>query len=191
MIKRIVLAAVICSVSASVFAVSIDQKSWVAEARELVKKFGHKLKRARKEGLSEGGESKALEVCHLKAPDIAIELSDETPWTVRRTTMQTRDLDNAPDKWEAKVLEEFSRREKEGQLKNNREFYEIVDYNGKPYFRYMRAILITKSCLKCHGEHIHPQVSSQLDSLYPFDQATGYREGDLRGAYTLSRPIKD
>ena len=176
-------------IGGSAYAHSIDQQAWAAEAREIVKKFSHRLKKARKEGLNEGGEARALEVCHLKAPDIAVELSDTTPWSVRRTTMKTRDLDNAPDKWETKVLEEFSRRQQAGELKNNREYFEIVDYNGKPHFRYMRAIFITKACLKCHGENIHSDVSSQLDSLYPFDQATGYREGDLRGAYTLSRPV--
>ncbi len=169
---------------------AVDQQSMLDEARTLVKTFKHRLKVARKHGLSEGGAVKALEVCHLKAPDIAVELSDSSGWVVRRTTMQTRDLDNAPDKWEMKVLEAFEQRHKVGTLSGNPEYFEQTKIQGRPVFRYMKAIFITRSCLKCHGENPRSGVAAELDSLYPFDQATGYKEGDLRGAYTLVKPIK-
>jgi hypothetical protein len=185
MIKWTAFIFALSGMSTTVYAV--DQDALLKEAREIVSKFSHQLKKARKHGLSEGGEVKALEVCHLQAPDIASDLSDKTNWVVRRTTLKTRDLDNAPDKWETKSLEEFERRQAAGELRGNREYSEIVENDNKRVFRYMKAITLTKGCLKCHGKSIHSEVSKELDSLYPFDQATGYSEGDLRGAYTLSK----
>lgn len=155
------------------------------QARQIIKQYNHQLKKIRKQGLNEGGGAQAVENCHLQAPDIAADLSKTNKWSVRRTTLKTRGLDNAPDKWELTVLEKFARQYAQ-QPKDNPEFYEIVkDKNGKPVFRYMQAIYIKRACLKCHGSHIDKVVARQLDSLYPFDQATGYKLGDLRGAYTL------
>ncbi len=32
-------------------------------------------------------------------------------------------------------------------------------------------------------------VKAKLAELYPDDRATGYKEGDIRGAFTLSKPL--
>ena len=161
--------------------------TWVKEAKKIIKRLNHQLKATRKHGLSEGGETKAVEACHLDAPDIAKALSESSQWSVRRTTLKTRGLDNAPDKWEISGLNKFEERQKRGVLKEQPEFFEITkNKDGRKVFRYMKAIFIKRSCLKCHGKHINSDVASQLASLYPFDLATGYKKGDLRGAYTLS-----
>jgi len=162
-----------------------DQQTKLAnEARSIIKKYGHTLKNTLKTGLKSGGPVKAIESCHLKAPDIASDMPESSEWSIRRTSMKTRGLDNAPDKWEMKVLKHFKEQK---NTKKNFEYYEIVkNKEGKSVFRYMKPIFIKKVCLKCHGEHIKPKVASQLASLYPFDQATGYKKGDLRGAFTLS-----
>ncbi len=167
-----------------------QQQNWVKEARSIIKKLNHRLKKTRKQGLSEGGEVKAVEACHLDAPDIASDLSDPEEWTIRRTTLKTRGLDNAPDKWEISVLKKFKQRHEKGELKKKPDYFEVVENKeGKPVFRYMKAITIKRACLKCHGKHIARDVASQLASLYPFDLATGYKKGDLRGAYTLTLAI--
>lgn len=167
-----------------------NQGEYLKQAHELVSHFKYKLKHTRKSGLSEGGIPKALEKCHLDAPDIAHELSNGSPWTVRRTTLKTRDLEDAPDKWEFKVLKEFEKRKAAGEDPKGMEHAEVVEKDGKRTFRYMQAIAISRGCLKCHGKHIRHKVRVQLDSLYPFDQATGYSKGDVRGAYSLSRPME-
>ncbi|MGM0774574.1 MAG: c-type heme family protein, partial [Pseudomonadota bacterium] len=41
--------------------------------------------------------------------------------------------------------------------------------------------------LGCHGKSIDPEVKAKLDELYPEDQATGFSEGDLRGAFVVTR----
>jgi hypothetical protein len=44
-------------------------------------------------------------------------------------------------------------------------------------------------CLTCHGENIASEVDAKLKELYPYDQARGFREGDLRGAFTIAKPL--
>jgi len=41
----------------------------------------------------------------------------------------------------------------------------------------------------CHGEKTDPAVGAKLKTLYPQDQATGYKQGDVRGAFTITQPM--
>jgi hypothetical protein len=55
----------------------------------------------------------------------------------------------------------------------------------------MKAIAIPANapCLICHGEKIDPAVDARLKTLYPQDQATGHKQGDVRGAFTITQPM--
>ena len=154
--------------------------------RELAKTLKHKLTDA----LDEQGKIQAVETCHLNAPDIVKRLSERSDWSIRRTSLKVRNLEDAPDKWELGVLKDFERRKAAGEPVDNLEHQAVVQVQGKPVFRYMRAIPVKNLCLNCHGEHLDSKVRAQLDSLYPFDQAIGFHLGDIRGAYSLSRPLE-
>ena len=163
----------------------------LAQARQLTDQFARSLKQELKTALKKGGAANAIEACHLKAPDIATDLSDASRWEVRRTSLKVRNLEDAPDKWEAAVLERFEKQNAAGADDDEMEYSEIVaGKNGGRVFRYMKAITTQRICLKCHGEKIDAGVRKQLDSLYPFDQATGFTEDDLRGAFSLSKRVE-
>ncbi|MFN7177274.1 MAG: DUF3365 domain-containing protein, partial [Thermaurantiacus sp.] len=53
--------------------------------------------------------------------------------------------------------------------------------------RYMRAIPTAPQCLACHGpeEAIAPAVRAAIAERYPDDRATGFRAGELRGAFSI------
>jgi hypothetical protein len=53
----------------------------------------------------------------------------------------------------------------------------------------MKAIPTSGICLSCHGENLSKEVSTRLDQLYPEDNARGYKENDIRGAFTITRQI--
>jgi hypothetical protein len=53
----------------------------------------------------------------------------------------------------------------------------------------MKAIPTGKVCLKCHGEKIDPDVEASLKQNYPRDKARGFKEGDIRGAFTITQPM--
>jgi hypothetical protein len=53
----------------------------------------------------------------------------------------------------------------------------------------MSAIPTKKICLECHGANLAPEVAARLDALYPEDRARGFKIGDIRGAFTLSKSL--
>ncbi len=161
----------------------------IQQARSLIKQYAGNLKHELKTAIKQEGLAKAVEVCHLKAPDIARDASKQSGWTVRRTSLKVRNLEDAPDKWEFSVLKQFEARKQAGEPVKTMEYSEKVTKNGQTWFRYMKAIPTQKICLQCHGEKIDSKVSRELDSLYPFDQATGFKVGDIRGAFSLSKKL--
>jgi len=161
----------------------------IQQARSLIEQYGGDLKHELKTAIKQEGIAKAVEACHLKAPDIATDRSKQSGWIVRRTSLKVRNLEDAPDKWEYSVLKQFEARKEAGESVKTMDYSENVTKNGQTWFRYMKAIPTQKICLKCHGEKIDKKVSRELDSLYPFDQATGFKVGDIRGAFSLSKKL--
>ena len=44
-------------------------------------------------------------------------------------------------------------------------------------------------CLTCHGTDVSDDVMSALQQRYPNDMATGYLEGQIRGAISLIKEL--
>ncbi|MBK6403954.1 MAG: DUF3365 domain-containing protein [Holophagales bacterium] len=139
--------------------------------------------------MKDGGPVKALDVCRVRAPEIAAATAAGTPWKISRTAFKVRNGSNAPDAWETAKLQEFRKRLAAGEEMPALETYEVVEKNGLPTFRYMKAIGTTSPCLNCHGASLKPEVAEKVRELYPEDQAVGFSTGQLRGAFTLSRPL--
>ena len=161
----------------------------VAEIKPELKRFASMLKKELQQALKTGGPLKAIEVCNGKAPEIAARISEETGWDVGRTSLKWRNPDNAPDAWERKVLENFEKRRARGEKAQAIDYAEIVEQDGRRVLRYMKAIPTGKVCLACHGSNIDSAVRARLDEFYPDDRARGFRLGDIRGAFTVSRPM--
>ena len=54
-------------------------------------------------------------------------------------------------------------------------------------FRCTKAIpTAAEPCLMCHGSGLDPALKAEIDRLYPDDQATGFKAGELRGAFTVT-----
>jgi hypothetical protein len=53
----------------------------------------------------------------------------------------------------------------------------------------MKAIPTAAVCLVCHGETVEGALGEKIKALYPQDRATGYRLGDIRGAFTITQPL--
>jgi hypothetical protein len=162
----------------------LDTEQLSKEAEGQIKLFAAELMPALKKGLKSGGPEQAIGLCNLKAPDIA-EKHSQGDWLVGRTSLKARNTHNRPDQWEQHVLEDFERRKAAGEPVAQLEASFVE--NGQ--FRYMKAIPTGNLCLNCHGEAISPAVAAKLDVLYPDDQARGFKVGDIRGAFTLSRQL--
>jgi hypothetical protein len=161
-----------------------------AQARGIAAKFADKLKGELMGAMKADGPVKSIEVCNVAAPAIAGEVSTDG-WTVKRTSLKLRNAKAAPDKWERQTLEQFEVDKANGADVTKLERAEIVDAGGVRTFRYMKAIpTAAEPCLACHGGSIAEPVKAKLTQLYPQDQATGFKAGDIRGAFTLSKPLK-
>ncbi len=42
----------------------------------------------------------------------------------------------------------------------------------------------------CHGEKISQELSAELNKLYPNDKATGFKKGDIRGAFSAVKILE-
>lgn len=154
--------------------------------------FLQELSAAMKREMSKGGPLEAIKVCGELAPEIANRLSRENGWRVTRVGTRVRNpLLGMPDSWEQKVLGEFAARAAKGEAFANMTHSEVVSEPGGQYFRFMKPIAIQPKCLLCHGpkETIPESIQNVLTKHYPFDVATGYKAGDLRGAVSIKQPL--
>ena len=105
-------------------------------------------------------------------------------------SLKNRNPKAVPDAWERTALEEFDRRVAAGESGAGLEKAEVVQVDGKPWYRYVKALPTQPLCLGCHGDAstLSPAVQSKIKALYPDDHAVGYRQGEIRGAVTLKRP---
>ena len=161
----------------------------IDEGKGVIKAFAGDLKGELKKGMKESGPTGAIDVCHKVAPHLAQAHSQMSGWQIGRTSLKVRNPDNAPDAWETAVLEEFESRKAAGEDPMKLVKAEVVEENGRQVFRMMKAIPTGEVCTKCHGASIAEPVAAKLDALYPNDQARGFKVGDLRGAFTLKKPL--
>ena len=139
--------------------------------------------------MKSGGPVNAIEVCNLQAGPIAKTVSESSDWQVNRTSLKVRNANNTPDAWELKTLLQFEQRKSAGENVKTIEYSEHVKQEGLSVYRYMKAIPTAGLCLKCHGDQLDDAVSAKLKTLYPYDQAVGYNEGNIRGAFSLKKTL--
>lgn len=155
-----------------------------ARARTAASELVSTLQKRLMEELRAGGPAPGIEVCSKEAPAIASEISRDG-LTIRRVTTKPRNPANAPDPYEAKVLESMESSHREGGKAPEHE--EVVETAGGKELRYLKPIVLAGPCLACHGpeESLAPEVRDALAARYPEDRATGYASGDFRGAVSV------
>ena len=139
--------------------------------------------------MKSAGPVHAVDVCNKKAPEIAKQLSEKYGWDISRTSLKARNPENQPDQWEQTVLNQFESRKAKGEAVKPMAYFEAVEQNGKQVFRFMKAIPTGEVCLSCHGDNIAPALKAKIDELYPADKATGFKQGDIRGAFSITQPM--
>ena len=136
------------------------------------------------EKMKNGGVKEAVPFCNAKAIPLTKEMSEKFNVTIKRTSHRLRNPDNKPTDEEVLIIDKFSK-----ELKSKKSLMPIVelDKEGKPHF--YAPIIIKKKCLACHGEigtDVTKVSDSIIESYYPKDLATGFKEGDLRGIWSIT-----
>ncbi len=161
----------------------------VAECRTAALQLGRGLRERLEKALREGAPVDAISVCQQEAPALGRQVSGQTGLRVGRTALRVRNPDHAPDAWERGVLEQWSKLPAGTDLTKLETSAFVTGPDGVQELRYMKAIPTEALCLACHGEPIEPTLSVRIRSLYPTDQATGFRNGELRGALTVRKAM--
>jgi len=165
-----------------------DLQQRIAKARSAAGDFGARLLADLQKAMDTDGAVNAIGVCNRIAPEVAAEKSAAAQMSIGRTSLKLRQPKNAPDAWERQQLQNFETRKAAGENLASIEVGEFTEKDGKPVFRYMKAIPTGALCLNCHGTQLSADVVEKLHALYPEDHATGFAAGDLRGAFTITAP---
>ena len=134
--------------------------------------------------MKEGGVKEAVPFCNTKALPLTAEMSDAFDVTIKRTSHRLRNEKNAPDDEEKIILSEFN-----NQLAEKKDPKPVVKRGKDGKVHYYAPIIVQKKCLTCHGEigtNVTVKSDSIIKSLYPKDLATGFKEGDLRGIWSIT-----
>ncbi len=161
-----------------------DRHKVIQASEQIINDFQKALKQELLTAMSEGGPENAVAVCHTVAPMIADSFSTLAGIDIRRVSLKQRNRQYLPDSFEVSVLEKFvaAGSDEPGT------YSELVVDSGKvKHFRYMKEIKIGQLCLQCHGDpsQFAEGLKQVLTDNYPHDEATGYRIGDSRGAFSV------
>jgi len=159
------------------------------EARAAARMLGGKLKARLLGAMQEGGPKAAVAVCAEEAPDIARRVSAATGVTVARTALRVRNPQNAPDPWERTQLETFLAQHRAGADPATLEASAITTGPGGTAFRWAKPILMDAPCTVCHGKAVDNDLYADIKAIYPDDMAIGFGPGEIRGIFTVRKPI--
>jgi FtsP/CotA-like multicopper oxidase with cupredoxin domain len=187
--KAGLLAALALAAAMPAAAQAPDNAAQIEEARRVIGGFAKSLLGELQGAMQKDGPVGAINVCNHAAPAIAAKAGDTSGWKVGRTALKLRNAKNAPDAWEKKVLDDFLAKSGQGADLAKLEHQEIVTEGGARTLRFMKAIPVGEPCLTCHGGDVKSEVKDAITKLYPNDTATGFKTGELRGAFTLSRKL--
>ena len=165
-----------------------SEQALVEQAQALAGQFQGSLKAELVSAMSTGGPINAIDVCKLKVPEIEQQLSTDH-WTLARTALKVRNPANAPSDWERSQMNAMNTALAAGKAPADISVAEIRDVDGISTFFYMQPIMTGQLCLGCHGSELSADVQKALAKNYPQDQARGFSEGDLRGAFTFRKVL--
>ena len=171
---------------------ALDARAKEAQAKEakaVIKRLATGLQTELKAAKAERGPGGAVKDCQQLAPQIAAELKEETGWEIRRTALKVRNPKNRPRPQELLVLQAYAARAARGEALAEMESAQVEVREGERGVHFMKAIPVQEACLGCHGSELAPGVAEALSAAYPEDQAVGFAEGDLRGAFSLFKPL--
>jgi hypothetical protein len=150
--------------------------------------FGQLMSVLQEKITSDGAEA-AIAYCRLDALPITKDVGQKFPEikSLRRTALRNRNPSNKPDSTDRTVLEEWQEAWTPGTPP--KPVIRKVDLkDGSKEIRYYRPVPTMATCLACHGSpaDLSTEVKAALRRDYPEDEATGFAEGDLRGAIVVT-----
>lgn len=165
----------------------------LARAQAAMADFAGRLRAELQAAMARGGPVGAVDFCHANAARIAAEVGDAHGLRLGRVAVpgRNRSPGNVAEGWLRQAVDDFQAAVDAGAAP---EAQARIVADGLPEgvaLRVARGIRVEPACLACHGEAIAPAIADALAARYPGDLATGFREGDLRGAIWAEVPATE
>lgn len=147
------------------------------EAPALAQRLKQSLVKNLTQKMAKDGAVAAVEFCHIEVKPIAKAAAgpDLTKYEFGRTSHKIRNPQNQAQDWMRPYLETFQRSTAKAPEKPAIHTFS----DGKK--AYFEALYVGPQCLTCHGEAVGGALREKITSLYPKDQATGFKLGEFRG----------
>ncbi|MDG1249732.1 MAG: DUF3365 domain-containing protein [Gammaproteobacteria bacterium] len=168
------------------------QQQFVADSKKMIKALATDLKHTMRTAVRSGGFEQAVSACQIQAPLIKQSHNQESDLEIKRTSLKWRNPNNSPDDWERQVLLAFEQKKQAGVSIKQLHHSEVIKTDTGLEYRFMKAIPIKSVCLKCHGDEsqIAAPVATALKQQYPLDNATQFKLGDIRGAFSVRKTVE-
>lgn len=161
-----------------------ERENYLTKGEEVAKSSFKELSRNLVEHMKQGGPLQAISFCNEQALPITDQLSEKYNVTIKRTSNKLRNTKNKPTEREKQIIDNYINLQK--IEKNLMPIVEIDNTNKKHFYA---PITIKANCLVCHGkigEAVNAKTDSVINIFYPNDKATGYKEGDVRGIWSIT-----
>jgi len=163
-----------------------------AEEKESYSKKGVEIAQASFKQLSSeltkqmkaGGPELAIPFCNTQASPLIKELEEKYSVVIKRTSDKIRNPKNKATSREREIIDSYK-----NLIGNNEKLAPVVELDMNSAKHFYTPIVLKSNCIVCHGkpgEDIAEQTIFLLESLYPADMAIGYKEGDLRGIWSVA-----
>jgi len=151
---------------------------FTADAPRIAQKLKMSLMSELQKKIKSTSVTEAIEFCHLNVAPIAKEAAgvDLKIYSFGRTSHKIRNPSNAAQSWQLPYLEKFK------NIKaSDKKAVPVVHTFSDGKRAYLEPLFVQPMCLSCHGNSISKPVQEKITSLYPDDQATGFKAGQFRG----------
>ncbi len=161
-----------------------EQEKYSEQGIEIVRTSFNTLKTHLVTAIEREGIGNAIKYCNLKALHLMDSLSKEYNAEIRRTSSKARNPKDKPLDYEESTLEEFHEKFKNGEAL----IPVLKKFKDESIVFFVPILIDNPICLNCHGpKNIMVTEPNEriIQSLYPTDEATGYKMGDLRGMWSV------
>ena len=160
------------------------KKELIKRGSKIAKLTASSLQKALKNAIREDGLVYAIEICNIDALNITDSISESESVKIKRLAKKYRNPVNETDSAESELFKSYILEWLGGRQLNPKI---IPDDNGHPV--YYNPIYVGKLCLNCHGEigtNIDSKLAKLINELYPEDKATNFKQGQLRGMWSIT-----
>lgn len=157
---------------------------YIAKGKEIGKATVQKLGSNLMQHMKSGGTKEAIPFCNTNASELTNEIAKKYNVSIKRTSHKIRNEKNSPNTNEKRVLEQYLAQINKGeQLKPK----VVKENDGKVHF--YAPMKLKAKCLTCHGtvgKEVSKETDNLIKSLYPNDDAMGFKENSFRGIVNIT-----